>query len=76
MLSRLKNSAKRTRISKIYLYHLSRRSVLISVWHTGALMRFAWATARRYIMFREIPKDHWYPDAHLVFAFPSNSQNV
>jgi predicted O-methyltransferase YrrM len=48
---------------------LSGGAVIVSVWHTGSLMRFAWSTARQYIVFRETPKDHWYPGATIGLAF-------
>lgn len=36
---------------------------------TPALMRFAAETGRRFLFFRETPKDHWYPGAGIGFAF-------
>lgn len=72
----LQNSKDEGEVLALLKDKLSKKAVLVSVWHTGALMQFAWATERHYIMFREIPKEHWYPGSPLVFAFPSNARNV
>jgi len=36
---------------------------------TDSLSRFASETGRRFVFFRETPKDHWYPGAGIGFAF-------
>jgi hypothetical protein len=38
---------------------------------TDKLALFAEATGRHFLMFREEPKDHWYPGAGLGIAFPA-----
>jgi predicted O-methyltransferase YrrM len=37
---------------------------------TDKLARFAEATGRSFLMFREEPKNHWYPGAGIGIAFP------
>jgi predicted O-methyltransferase YrrM len=41
---------------------------------TDSLLDFAEATGRRYLFFREEPKDHWYPGAGIGFAFRPDSR--
>ncbi|WP_200860886.1 class I SAM-dependent methyltransferase [Anaeromyxobacter sp. Fw109-5] len=44
-------------------------AVVLSVWHTHALMQLAQETGRRYVMFWSEPLRHWYPGSKLGIAF-------
>ena len=37
-----------------------------------ALAEFSEVTGRRFVFFRETPKDHWYPGAGIGFSYPGN----
>lgn len=43
--------------------------VALSVWHSGVMMRFAERTGRRFLVFVEETKNHWYPGAKIAVAF-------
>lgn len=53
--------------------NLSASGVALSVWHSGALMRFAERTGRRFAIFVEETKDHWYPGAKIPAAYGRTS---
>ncbi len=43
---------------------------------TDKLSRFSATHGRRFIFFREIPQDHWYPGAGIGISFPSTQRDV
>lgn len=49
--------------------HLAERAIVCSVWHTGDLLSFAQRTGRRFLVFHDEPKDHWYPGSHIAVAY-------
>ena len=49
--------------------HLGAHGVALSVWHSGAMMRFAESTHRRFAVFVEETRNHWYPGARIVVAY-------
>jgi len=49
--------------------HLAEGAVVCSVWHTGDLLAFAERTGRRFLVFHDEPKDHWYPGSHIAIAY-------
>jgi len=48
---------------------LGGRSVLLSVWTTGALREFAGQTGRHHVTFRDEPADHWHPGCRIAIAY-------
>lgn len=53
---------------------LAPEAVVLSVWHTNALMQLAKDTGRRYVMFWSEPLRHWYPGSKLGIAFTAPSR--
>lgn len=43
---------------------------------SDSLARFSLQAGRRFVYFRETPKDHWYPGAGIGFSFPPVRTNV
>jgi hypothetical protein len=54
---------------------LSEDAVVLSTWHTRAIMNLARRSSRNYMMFCDEPMDHWYPGCRigLAFKFPKAS---
>lgn len=48
---------------------LAPRAVILSVWHTGVLMKFARRTGRKYLMFKEETRESWFPGSTMGIAF-------
>lgn len=50
-------------------HKLAKNGVVCSAWVTDELLGFAARTGRRLLVFRDEPKDHWYPGSSLAVVF-------
>ncbi|MBI2291563.1 MAG: class I SAM-dependent methyltransferase [Betaproteobacteria bacterium] len=48
---------------------LSPKAITISTWFTGEFVRFSQRNGRRFLLFPEIPQNHWYPGGRFPVSF-------